>query len=84
MKLIQRSSKCGKDVAKAGWPIASEEYLISFAARQRVSFCTQTIIFNIYGDANAQTVAHGVIQHAHPSHPATQPLPRLGKAHSDH
>lgn len=29
MKLIQRSTKCGKDVAKAGWPIASEEYLIS-------------------------------------------------------
>lgn len=32
MKLIQRSTNCGKDVvAKPGWPIASEEYLISFA-----------------------------------------------------
>lgn len=36
--------------------------------------CTQTIIFNIYGDANAQTVPHSVA----PLHS----LPR--KAHGDH
>lgn len=84
MKLIQRSTKCGKDVAKAGWPIASEEYLISRSpgataavaaaseAESPQSACTQTIIFNIYGNANAQTVPHSVAP-LHSLHPVALP-----------